>query len=106
MDEFVDSLLRDEAVFGVNLPHIPKRAALEATGALAPRVSAMQAELDSAAAAAAAAHATSHHADQLDHRARSPPPSRGKHASTTGEISLSVSQWNQERAKLGLKPLK
>lgn len=108
MDEFVDSLLTEESVFGVNLPHILKRPALEAAGKLEPRVSPLQDHLDAAAAAASseqAADSTKHGDRERRQRSRSPPPSRPKQNSR-GEISLTVDQWNAQRAKLGIKPLR
>jgi pre-mRNA-splicing factor 38A len=51
MDEVVDELLRSDHAFGVALPHLPARRALEAAGALEPRASPL-AEEDAAAAAA------------------------------------------------------
>ncbi|CAE7858806.1 Prp38 [Symbiodinium sp. KB8] len=108
MDEFVDSLLTEESVFGVNLPHILKRPALEAAGKLEPRVSPLQDHLDAAAAAASselAADSTKHGDTGRRQRSRSPPPSRAKQ-NNRGEISLTVDQWNAQRAKLGIKPLR
>lgn len=37
MDEFVDLLLREEVVFGISLPHMPKRYLLEEQGLLQER---------------------------------------------------------------------
>jgi pre-mRNA-splicing factor 38A len=51
VDEVVDELLRSDHAFGVALPHLPARRALEAAGALEPRASPL-AEEDAAAAAA------------------------------------------------------
>ena len=39
MDEFVDRLLRDEIVFGITLPYLPKRYLLEEQGVLQQRQS-------------------------------------------------------------------
>jgi len=47
MDEFVDSLLRDDRVCDIALPRIPTRFALEETDVLEPRVSAIESEVDS-----------------------------------------------------------
>lgn len=47
MDEYVDSLLRDERVCDTALPRIPTRFALEETEELEPRVSLMAGEIDS-----------------------------------------------------------
>ncbi|RYH04651.1 hypothetical protein EON65_46910, partial [archaeon] len=46
MDEFVDSLLREELVCDIALPHIVKRYKLEALGTLDPRRSALEDELE------------------------------------------------------------
>jgi pre-mRNA-splicing factor 38A len=47
LDEYVDSLLRDERVCDTALPRIPTRFALEETEELEPRVSLMGSEIDS-----------------------------------------------------------
>jgi pre-mRNA-splicing factor 38A len=47
MDEFVDSLLRDERVCSVALPRIPTRFALEEIDVLEPRTSSIESEVDS-----------------------------------------------------------
>ena len=39
MDEFVDNLLNDEIVFGITLPHLPKRYLVEEQGLLEERES-------------------------------------------------------------------
>ena len=46
VDELIDSLLVDEIVFDVALPHLPKRMKLEELGLLEPRKSALDAELE------------------------------------------------------------
>ena len=47
IDEFVDSLLNQELVCDVTLPHLPRRVQLEDTGVLEPRVSALEDMLES-----------------------------------------------------------
>lgn len=46
MDEFIDSLLRDDRVFDVILPRISKRRVHEEAGELEPRVSALEDDLE------------------------------------------------------------
>ena len=45
MDEFVDTLIREEECFAIMLPRIPKRYVLEEQGVLEPRVSALEIDL-------------------------------------------------------------
>ena len=47
MDEFVDSLLREERVCDIALPRIPTRFALEETDELEPRENLLGSEIDS-----------------------------------------------------------
>ena len=47
MDEYVDSLLKDERVCDIALPRIPTRFALEEAEELEPRVSLLGSEIDS-----------------------------------------------------------
>lgn len=46
VDEVVDDLLRRDYLFGVTLPRIPSRLALEAINKLQPRVSVLDEEFD------------------------------------------------------------
>ncbi|XP_046549382.1 pre-mRNA-splicing factor 38A-like [Haliotis rubra] len=46
MDEFIDELLREERLFDIILPRIQKRAVLEETNQLEPRVSAVEEDLE------------------------------------------------------------
>lgn len=46
LDEFADHLLREETLFGLALPRIPKRQHLEDSGQLGPRRSVLEAELE------------------------------------------------------------
>jgi pre-mRNA-splicing factor 38A len=52
MDEYIDSLLTEELVCDISLPHIPKRMKLEDTGILKPRESVLDIELEALEAAA------------------------------------------------------
>ncbi|KAG5191607.1 PRP38 family-domain-containing protein, partial [Tribonema minus] len=42
VDEIIDELLRGDHSFDIALPHLPKRGALEETGALKPRISVLE----------------------------------------------------------------
>lgn len=47
MDEFIDELLTGDACCDITLPRLPKRSILESSGALGPRVSALDGEIES-----------------------------------------------------------
>lgn len=90
VDELVDQMLHTDYMFDIALPRISVRLALEASGALEPRVSVLDDEFDEqaleeeAARAAQAAHEAEQHAarerqamqDAADRRSRSRSPRR------------------------------
>ena len=86
MDQMADDLLVEDSFFGIALPYLPRRAALEKAGKLPPKESL----LDSSSAAVS----TSPHVA---------PPAEIEHGS---EVNLSVQASNELRAKLGLRPLR
>lgn len=49
MDEFVDGLLNEEMMCDITLPHLPKRLKLELSGALLPRESVFEEEVEDSA---------------------------------------------------------
>lgn len=105
MDEFVDELLTQSSCLGIALPHLAQRRNLQRAGKLEPRVSPMQGELEALRAAAPAAGSGGDAAARRRERSRSPPPG-ARRQQKHGDIALSVEQWNSERQKLGLAPLR
>ena len=84
VDQLIDGLLVDDSFFGIALPYLPRRAALEKASKLSPRESL----LDSPASAA-------------------PVQQAGYARAVSGsELNLSVEASNELRAKLGLPPLR
>ncbi len=88
MDEFADQLLVDSSVFGIALPYLPKRAALEKAGKLQPRESLLQ--------------TTTAAQETTKYQPCAPASVQGG----SSEVSLTVEASNKLRADLGLAPLR
>jgi pre-mRNA-splicing factor 38A len=120
MDEFVDSILRDEIVFGITLPHLPKRFLLEEQGVLPEYHSPIEDEYfqmhgkPKKQKKAKKSESESEEESREKSGERSPAgssPNRSESSSDKApkpkvKDENSIEYWNELRAKQGLRPLK
>uniref|UniRef100_A0A7S3J5S5 Pre-mRNA-splicing factor 38 n=1 Tax=Euplotes harpa TaxID=151035 RepID=A0A7S3J5S5_9SPIT len=128
MDEFVDSLLREEILFGITLPHLPKRYLMEEQGLLAQYHSPLEeeyfemygksdseeepdqqpdGELPDAELPDAEEQPSSKLKQRREKKSSSSDESDDNNKTKSGAKNAdSIEYWNEIRAKQGLRPLK
>jgi hypothetical protein len=108
MDQFIDLLLREEIVFGVTLPFLPKRYLLEEQGQLPEYRSPIQEEYE-------AVHGkkkkrqkeeNSSNGDQIHEESSSEEVKSEERGKPKVKDETSIEYWNELRSRIGLKVLK